>query len=463
MPFYVKDRSMTASTIPTIAAIATPPGRGGVGIVRLSGPLSKIIGEQITRQTLVPRRVHYGTFYDKNQCPVDDGIVLFFQGPCSFTGEDVVELQGHGGPVILNTLLQVTIEAGAQLASPGEFSKRAFLNDKIDLVQAEAVADLIDASSKEAAQSALRSLQGDFSKRIDAIRDQIIQLRLFIESALDFPEEEIDFIAESTLTKDLTVLINDIRSLLCSAQRGVTLREGMTAVIIGEPNVGKSSLMNALSQKDSAIVTHIAGTTRDVIREYIQIDGMPLHLIDTAGLRETNDTVEQEGIRRTRQAIQDADVLLLMTDASQDQNQQLSALQAIVDSESLNEIKQLIIHNKIDLLPLNRREESEIEGILNLSIKNHTGLERLRDTLKNIMGYEGHHESSFTARARHCHALQEVLSHCENGQEQFSQYQAYELLAEDLRQAQDSLNSITGAFTSDDLLGKIFSEFCIGK
>lgn len=441
----------------TIAAIATPPGRGGVGIVRVSGPQAGQIAQMVLGNIPAPRQAVYSPFQNQLGETIDEGIALFFPAPRSFTGEDILELQGHGGPVILDCLLRHILALGARLARPGEFSERAFLNDKIDLAQAEAIADLIDASSEQAARSALRSLQGDFSRRVHAIVAQLIQLRLYIEAAIDFPTEEIDFISESTIAQDLQALIQAIETLRECAQQGALLREGITAVIVGKPNAGKSSLLNNLSGRDTAIVTDIPGTTRDVLRELIHIDGLPLHIIDTAGLRETQDIIEQEGMRRTHHIMQQADVILWITDSS-------VSTAIIPDIVNYKKIPLVVIRNKIDLTgELPSKTNQQDYTVIALSAKFQQGLDLLREHLKQLAAFTPQTEGIFIARRRHLIAIDQALSHLHNGAQQLTAHQASELLAEDLRQAQSALSEITGEFTADDLLGKIFSSFCIGK
>ncbi len=457
MPFSFQSMEQSNDTI---AAIATPPGRGGVGIIRVSGPKTKQIAHAVLGQCLAPRQAHYLPFKDTNNTVLDEGIALFFQAPNSFTGEDVLELQGHGGPVVLDMLLSSVVELGARLAQPGEFSQRAFLNDKLDLAQAEAIADLIDSSSIEAARSALRSLQGEFSQRIHRLLEAMIKLRIYVEAAIDFPEEEIDFLSDSAITEQLQTIITDLQDILAQAQQGCLLREGMNVVIAGQPNVGKSSLLNKLAQRELAIVTDIAGTTRDTLRQEISIDGLPVHIIDTAGLRESSDTVEQIGIERAWSEIEQADrILLLINDASgitaDDQH--------IIDKLPQN-IAITVVRNKIDL---NNHQPNIKQGPLGkeigLSAITGAGLELLTQHLKECVGFQSAGEGSFMARRRHVDALQRALDFVLQGQQQLQQHQAGELLAEDLRLGQEALNEITGEFSSDDLLGCIFSSFCIGK
>lgn len=441
----------------TIAAIATPSGRGGVGIVRVSGPDVRDIAQRIIPTQLPPRKAVYTKFTMMNGEIIDEGIAILFVSPDSFTGEDVLELQGHGGPVVMDRLLQCVLAQGARLARPGEFSERAFLNDKIDLVQAEAIADLIDASSTQAAQSALRSLQGEFSRKINQLLSQLIELRMWVESAIDFPDEDIDFMAEEELPKKLNGLITQIDFVKNATKQGVVLREGIRVVIVGEPNAGKSSLLNCLSGEDSAIVTDIPGTTRDTLREMINIDGMPIHIIDTAGLRETTETVEQEGIRRAWTAIESADLVLLVSDATKTFDMNL--LTKISDTLPI-----LIIRNKIDLIgekPTTTKMDKHT--CIHVSAKHADGIDLLKKQLKQFAGYNDHGEGSFVARRRHLSAIDKTLQHLNHGLTQLTQHRAGELLAEDLRHAQNALGEITGQFSADDLLGKIFSSFCIGK
>jgi len=450
----------------TIAAIATPPGRGGVGIVRVSGPGSRVIAERILGKLPDPRVAHYGPFHenrDGQQTLLDQGIALFFPGPNSFTGEDVLELQGHGGPVILDCLLRETIRQGARLARPGEFSERAFLNDKIDLAQAEAIADLIDSVSEQAAKSALRSLQGEFSQRIHELVEQLIQLRLYVEAAIDFPEEEIDFLADGRVRRQLQELLAAFDAILRSAQQGSLLREGMRVVIAGAPNAGKSSLLNALAGRDSAIVTAIAGTTRDVLREHIQIDGLPLHIIDTAGLRESPDEVEQEGIRRAWLEIENADHILLVVDSQTTAGNDPRELWPGTRPATLGRQPITVIRNKCDLSQTEPGLQTHPDAtVITLSAKTGAGVTLLREHLKASIGFHPG-EGSFLARRRHIEALQKARDYVICGQQQLENAGAGELLAEDLRLSQRSLGEITGDVSADDLLGRIFSSFCIGK
>ena len=452
---------MTATD--TIAAIATPTGRGGVGIVRVSGPKAKTIAKAVTNKALRPRFAHYGPFYDADGDTLDEGIALFFPGPHSFTGEDVLELQGHGGPVILDWLLRRLTALGARLARPGEFSERAFLNDKLDLAQAEAIADLIDASSEQAARNALHSLQGAFSERIHELVEALIQLRIYVEAAIDFPEEEIDFLSDGKVAGDLAVMVEKLQQVFAEAKQGALMRDGMQVVIAGRPNAGKSSLLNALSGRDSAIVTDIEGTTRDVLREHIHIDGMPLHIIDTAGLRDSPDEVERIGIERAWQEIEQADRVLLMVDSTTTDNLDPHAIWPEFVERLPDKSRLTVIANKTDLSGGKVGTLSDAPLTLGLSASSGDGIDQLRQHLKAVMGFTGAGEGGFTARRRHLDALERASNFLAAGQAQLSGYAAGELLAEDLRQAQNALSEITGEFTPDDLLGRIFSSFCIGK
>ncbi len=463
----------------TIVALATPVGRGGVGIVRVSGPRTTEIARAVLHYLPQARYAEYAPFFDANDTVLDRGIALYFPGPASFTGEDVLELQGHGGPIVLDMLQHRVIDLGARPARPGEFSERAFLNGKIDLAQAEAIADLINSSSEQAARSAQRSLQGEFSALIHGLVERITELRLYIEAAIDFPDEEIDILNHGGVRERLDRITSDLSGILASAQQGYLLQEGMTVVIAGRPNVGKSSLLNRLARREAAIVTGIPGTTRDVLREQITIDGMPLHIIDTAGLRDSTDPVEQLGIQRAREEIARADRVLMMVDCSVEQadggieefirtdNPGLGSPgsgtgtlgQGIDYSDKLT-----IIHNKIDLTgdPPALCDSGRIPEIF-LSASTGKGVDLLCQHLKACMGYSSHGEGNFMARRRHLDALQRAIQCITSGREQLEQHQAGELLAEDLRQAQTALGEITGVVTADDLLGRIFGEFCIGK
>jgi tRNA modification GTPase len=449
----------------TIAAQATPPGRGGVGIIRINGPAVRAIAQQLLGKIPQPRYATYANFCDADGQVLDQGIALFFPNPHSFTGEDVLELQGHGGAIIMDCLLQRVLQLGARLARPGEFSERAFLNGKLDLAQAEAIADLIDASSVQAARLAMRSLQGEFSQHIQQLLAKLIRLRMYVEAAIDFPEEEIDFLSDVKIAHAFTEILTTLQQTQRDAQQGILLREGMRVVIAGQPNAGKSSLLNCLSGYEAAIVTEIPGTTRDVLREQIHIDGMPLHIIDTAGLRASTHVVEQEGMRRTHTEISKADQVLWIMDVSQapaiEKNPTWCEFiaQLPVAAEKIT-----FIQNKIDLLDAPPRQwEYENHTVIALSVKTGAGIDLLRTHLKKSAGLNATTEGQFLARRRHLQALQKTQQHLVAGWEQLTTQRAGELLAEELRLAQDCLAEITGEFHSDDLLGKIFSSFCIGK
>ena len=447
------------SVIDTIAAIATPPGKGGVGIVRVSGPKSRAIADKILGKCPKVRYAEYLPFRDEDQQVIDAGIALFFQKPHSFTGEDVLELQAHGGPVVLDMLLKRVLSLGVRMARGGEFSEQAFLNDKIDLAQAEAVADLIEADSEEAARAALRSLQGEFSQTVHDLVDKVIELRLYVEAALDFPEEEIDFISDGKVSNKLADIEQALIQVFSSAKQGALLREGMTLVIAGRPNAGKSSLLNQLAGRDTAIVTEIPGTTRDVLREHIQLDGLPLHVIDTAGLRESDDPVEQEGVRRAWLEIEQADRILLLVD-----DQQKSEDHVAIEKRLPKDIGVTRVFNKIDISGRDPQViETEQEVDIALSAKTGAGVDLLKTHLKQCMGYEQSTEGRFMARRRHLDALIVADEHLKQARYNLEQTQAAELLAEELKMTQSALNEITGEFSSDDLLGRIFSSFCIGK
>ena len=443
----------------TIAAIATPPGRGGIGIVRLSGPVARRIAETMLGKLPPPRHATFARFRDRTGQPIDQGLALFFPAPHSFTGEDVLELHGHGGPVILDMVLSRALELGARPARPGEFSERAFLNGKLDLAQAEAVADLIEAGSETAARSALRSLEGGFSRRVHALVEGLTRLRLYVEAAIDFPEEEIDFLADERVRRELDVLERDIGQLFDSTRQGCLLHDGMTVVLAGPPNAGKSSLLNALAQSETAIVSPIPGTTRDVLRERIHIDGMPLHIVDTAGLRDARDAIESEGIRRAREQMERADRVLLVFDDAAD-----GSSTPDVEKFLPPNLPRSVIRNKIDL-------SCRVVGItkisgsveIALSAKTGAGLDVLRQHLKECMGFQPAGEGTFIARRRHLDAIRRAQDCLVQGKARLKESRAGELLAEELRLAQQALSEITGEFTPDDLLGKIFSSFCIGK
>ncbi|BEH16543.1 tRNA uridine-5-carboxymethylaminomethyl(34) synthesis GTPase MnmE [Marinobacter shengliensis] len=454
------------ATTDTIAAIATAPGQAGVGIVRVSGPKAVEIAQNMLGFEPRPRYAHYGPFHDSRGELIDEGIGLYFPNPHSFTGEDVFELQGHGGTVILDMLLREVCSQGARLARPGEFSERAFLNDKLDLAQAEAIADLIESSSEQAARCAVRSMQGVFSRRIDELVDAVTHLRIYVEAAIDFPEEEIDFLADGKVAVDLQGLLQQVEQILSEAQQGTILRDGMKVVIAGRPNAGKSSLLNALAGREAAIVTAIEGTTRDVLREHIHIDGMPLHIIDTAGLRDSPDEVEQIGIARAWDEIRQADRILLMVDATTTDKTEPHEIWPDFIDQLPASAPVTVIRNKVDLSgePVGiSAEPHQTAPVIRLAAKGSEGLDTLRTHLKECIGFASTTEGGFLARRRHLDALERARDSLLQGQTQLEGYGAGELLAEDLRAAQDALGEITGHLTPDDLLGKIFSSFCIGK
>lgn len=443
----------------TIVAVATPPGKGGVGIVRLSGDKACNIGETLTQTSLKPRYATFTPFINpEDNSLLDEGIALYFKGPNSFTGEDVVELQGHGGPVILDLLVKACIAQGAELAKPGEFSERAFLNDKIDLTQAEAIADLIDSASEQAAKNAIQSLQGTFSKTINQLVKDVTALRVFIEAAIDFPEEEIDFITESNVLGQVTDLHKQVTAILQEAKQGQLLQEGANLVITGKPNAGKSSLLNALAGQDIAIVTAVAGTTRDSLRENLIIEGIPVHITDTAGLRESNDIVEREGIKRAEKALKTADAVLLVIDSNDPEAEGYFPENTVLQDKPL-----IRVFNKIDEsgLSVHQIQEQHHTDIY-LSAKTLEGLTELRQLIAENVGKQ-QQSSRFSARRRHIDALERAKVSLNHGLHQLKAFGAAELLAEDLKDCQQHLSSITGQFSADDLLGEIFSSFCIGK
>lgn len=439
----------------TICAQATANGRGGVGILRISGPRARTLAEQILGKVPAPRMAELLDFRDELGEPIDQGLAIFFPNPNSFTGEDVLELQGHGGPVVMDRLMRRALQLGVRAARPGEFSERAFLNGKMDLVQAEAIADLIDSASEQAARSALRSLQGAFSIEVHQLVEWLIELRMYVESSMDFPEEEIDFLNEGGVSERLQKIIQQLESVLQRAREGVLLQEGMTLVIAGRPNAGKSSLLNALAGRESAIVTEIPGTTRDLLKEQIEIDGLPIHIIDTAGLRESDDRVEQEGIRRAWVEIGQADRVLLLVDDQRGMSDE--------DRQTLQQIGEVPVTTVYTKIDLTGRAAGLDRGELAISSKGGAGMDALRTLLKESAGYQASGEGTFLARRRHLQALQQARCALQQGREQLDDYHAGELLAEELRGAQEALSEITGEFSSDDLLGKIFSSFCIGK
>jgi tRNA modification GTPase len=453
------------NTQDTIVAQATAPGRGGVGIIRVSGTLATQVAEQILGKCPKIRYAEYLPFNTLQGEQLDQGIALYFAGPNSFTGEDVLELQGHGGPVVIDMLIKEICQiTGVRLAQPGEFSERAFLNDKMDLTQAEAIADLINATSEQAAKSALHSLQGDFSNHINTLVEKVIHLRMYVEAAIDFPDEEIDFLSDGKVSGDLNAIIEQLNEVRKQAKQGSIMREGMRVVIAGRPNAGKSSLLNALAGREAAIVTDIAGTTRDVLREHIHIDGMPLHIIDTAGLRDSPDKVEQIGIERAWEEIRGADHVLFMVDGTETKETDPAKIWPEFIKHLPKEMDITVIRNKVDLSG-EAIGTSTVNGqtVIRLSAKDIHGIDALRAHLKACIGFTGATEGGFMARRRHLDALERAAEHLEIGQMQFEMHIAGEILAEELRLTQQYLNEITGEFTSDDLLGKIFSSFCIGK
>lgn len=445
------------STTDTIAAIATASGSGGIGVVRVSGPACQEIARGILGNCPPPRHAAYLPFKEADGSLIDRGIAIYYTNPHSYTGEDVLELQAHGGPALMQLLLARCIALGARQAEPGEFTRRAYLNDKLDLAQAEAVADIINASTAEAARSAMRSLSGEFSQRIHALLQRLVDLRMYVEACLDFPEEEIDFISQGRVAEKLEAISQELDSVFKEAKQGNLLREGIQVVLVGQPNVGKSSLINQLAGEEVAIVTPIAGTTRDTIKSAIQINGVPLHVIDTAGLRETVDEVEKFGIARTWRALENANIALLLVDAAHG----ITEAEKVILNRLPAVLPKIWVHNKIDL----SSEAPKIEELANeshifLSAKTGVGIDLLRAHLLKLAGWQATGEGVFMARTRHLDALNLVRDHLSQAKQKLAQA---ELLADELRVAQEALNTITGAFTPDDLLGEIFSRFCIGK
>ncbi|SFU57285.1 tRNA modification GTPase trmE [Nitrosomonas eutropha] len=446
----------------TIAAIATPPGRGGIGIVRISGTDLKQLAQTILGKLPDPRHAGLFNFLDQNNQVIDQGIALYFPSPNSYTGEDVLELHGHGGPAVMNLLLAHCLQLGARLAEPGEFTLRAFLNEKLDLAQAEGVADLIEASTANAVRCAVRSLHGEFSSTIHQLVSALIDLRVLVEATLDFPEEEIDFLQSAHAAEQLASIQIKLEQVLTASRRGNLLQEGIKIVLAGQPNVGKSSLLNRLAGDEIAIVTEIPGTTRDTIRQSIEIEGIPLHLIDTAGLRETNDIVEQQGIARTYAAIEQADLVLLLVDSRYGVTKEDRSVLAHLSEK----LPVLIVHNKIDLSgQLSRIEEDTSGTVIYLSVKSGEGIALLQTALLKTVGWQTNiaGEGAYMARQRHLQALLHTKKLLERAKAWLHTTNQLEILAEELRLAQQALSSITGEFTSDDLLGEIFSSFCIGK
>ncbi len=438
----------------TIVAAATPPGTGGVSIVRVSGESAEAIARSLLGSLPEPRTARYRRFTDGDGRPLDEGLALYFPAPASFTGESVLELHGHGGPTVVARIIDSIVALGARRAEPGEFSKRAFLNDKLDLVQAEAIVDLINAGTSQSARAALRSLSGAFSRAVDALAEQLVRLRMYVEAAIDFPEEEIDFLSDDALLARVEECRAAFVVLRDGATHGRLLRDGFQVVIVGKPNAGKSSLLNLLSGQDAAIVTEVAGTTRDILREQIDIDGLAVELVDTAGLRENPGRIEEEGIRRAHAALASADAVLLIQDSTDEEDHELH--------EHLPKgVPVTIVRNKVDLTgePPGKLDEDTV----NISAKTGDGVDALRERIRELAGYEYSGEGAFTARRRHVEALERAAVHFETGRTALEEARAGELLAEELRLAHHALGEITGAFTSDDLLGRIFSEFCIGK
>ena len=444
----------------TIAAIATAPGRGGIGIVRLSGPACAVIAQAVVGELPSPRLATLRTFLDPAGEPIDEGLVLYFPSPNSLTGEDVLELQAHGGPVVLDVLLRRVLELGARAAEAGEFTQRAFLNGKLDLAQAEAVADLIESGSAQAARAAVRSLQGEFSAQVHDLTEALLQLRMWVEAAIDFPEEEIDFLADRALGERMEDIRSRFAELAEAARQGALLRDGLTLVIAGRPNAGKSSLMNRLAGYDAAIVTPVPGTTRDVLRERIEIDGLPLHILDTAGLRESPDEVEAEGIRRAHREIERADRVLFVVDASD--REAISSIEA--DLAALpTAAPRTVVMNKLDRAHGEARMDAGDRPTVWLSAATGAGLDILRAHLKDCVGFHPAGTGALSARARHLDALRRARAHVEAAHRLLVERHAGELVAQELTDAQRSLGEITGEVTSEDLLGRIFGSFCIGK
>ena len=442
-----------ASTAETIVAAATPPGTGGVAIVRVSGAETETIARAMLGSLPEPRTATYKSFRDAAGEKIDTGLALYFPAPTSFTGESVLELHGHGGPVVVSLLVAAIVELGARRAEPGEFSQRAFLNGKLDLAQAEALADLINSGTAQAARAALRSLSGDFSKNVDALAGQLTRLRMHVEAAIDFPEEEIDFLADDQLLGRLQECALAFEVLSAAASQGRVLRDGFQVVIVGRPNAGKSSLLNLLIGEDAAIVTEVAGTTRDILREQIDIDGLAVELVDTAGLREDPNRIEEEGIRRARKALRNADAVLWIQDATERDS-------GALDEHLPADVPVTVVRNKTDL---SGERPGMRDDVVYLSAKTGDGVDALRERIRALAGYENLGEGAFTARKRHLDSLARAAKHFAVGQEALREIRAGELLAEELRLSQQALGEITGVVSSDDLLGKIFSEFCIGK
>ncbi|QIW09815.1 tRNA uridine-5-carboxymethylaminomethyl(34) synthesis GTPase MnmE [Francisella sp. LA112445] len=445
----------------TIVAIATPQGNGGIGIIRISGPNALEISQKLTLKELKPRYATFCTIYNDQEV-IDNGIAIYFNAPFSYTGEDVVEIQAHGNPFILNLIIKAALKCGARMAKAGEFTERAFLNNKLDLAQAEAVADIINASSEIAAKSAAKSLQGDFSKEINNLLEKLIYLRMYVEASIDFPEEEINFLEDTKIHNSLEQIYQTILDVRNSCKQGVILSEGITLILVGKPNAGKSSLLNALAGKESAIVTSIAGTTRDIVKEHIQINGVPMHIIDTAGLRSSDDIIESEGIKRAIAKIQEADQVLFVTDDYTNSNVKFSDIKEIIPEfydQIPKDIDITYVHNKIDLLKDTPQNQ---DNHIYISAGNNIGIDKLKEHILKKVGYTNQNESIYTARERHVTAINSAFEHITLAKEQLNLGNG-ELLAEELLIVQEYLNTITGEFSSDDLLGEIFSSFCIGK
>jgi tRNA modification GTPase len=449
-PDYIED---------TIVASATPPGIGGIAVVRLSGPAAEDICKRMTGSLPAPRRAVFAHLADAAGRDLDQGLVIYFPAPHSFTGEAVVELHCHGGPLVTGSIIEAAINLGARRAQPGEFSKRAFLNEKLDLAQAEAIADLIGSGTEQAARAALRSLTGSFSRLVNALQEQLTGLRLHTEAALDFPEEDIDFLSDESLRRKIESTAGSFAALRRGAAIGRVLRDGFQVVIIGRPNAGKSSLLNLLSGQDAAIVTEVAGTTRDILREQINIDGLGVELVDTAGLRNDPDRIEAEGMRRAREAISTADAILWIQDVTVGTGETIKELEPSIQDD----VPVIIVRNKIDLTGEAAGAEGAAPRLLNLSAKTGAGIGALREQIRQLAGFKDLGEGAFTARRRHLRAIEVALGHFETGHRALADSGAGEIFAEELRLAQLALGEITGAITSDDLLGQIFSEFCIGK
>ena len=447
MPEYPRD---------TIVAAATPPGKGGIGIVRISGDDAEKLAATLIGSVPEPRLATRAKLHDSEGEQLDSGIALYFPGSASYTGEPVLEFHGHGGPLVMASVIDAAVKLGARRAEPGEFSKRAFLNGKLDLVQAEAIADLIDSGTSQAARAALRSLSGSFSHAVEDLQQTIVNLRLHVEAAIDFPEEEIDFLADEDLLRKTEDCAEAFTKLQREASIGRVLRDGLQLVIVGKPNVGKSSLLNLLSGQEAAIVTEVAGTTRDILRERIEIDGLAVELVDTAGLREDPDRIEAEGIRRAREALKNADGALWIQDAS-------AKSPGERDEEIPGDLPVIILRNKIDVTGDEAGLAQQSPTTLNVSAKTGAGIDELRATIRRLAGYKDLGEGAFTARRRHVDAITAAAEHFQRGKEALDKDKAGELFAEDLRLSHEALGEITGSVSSDDLLGRIFSEFCIGK